>query len=69
MSFGCGVDSFVCDLAERKVRRSRDMPFIILTIDEHSGEAGLDTRLEAFVDMIRWRKNVFCGKQQLPDTD
>ncbi|MCX7745609.1 MAG: acyl-CoA dehydratase activase-related protein [Clostridia bacterium] len=55
MSFGCGVDSFVCDLIERKIRRSRDIPFTILTIDEHSGEAGLNTRIEAFIDMIRWR--------------
>ncbi|MCR4434710.1 MAG: acyl-CoA dehydratase activase-related protein [Clostridiales bacterium] len=56
MSFGCGIDSFVCDLVERKLRHSRDIPFTILTIDEHSGEAGLNTRLEAFLDMIRWRK-------------
>lgn len=55
MSFGCGIDSFVCDLIERKIRRSRDIPFIVLTIDEHSGEAGMNTRLEAFIDMIRWR--------------
>lgn len=52
MSFGCGVDSFVCDLIERKVRRSANIPFIVLTIDEHSGEAGMNTRLEAFIDMI-----------------
>ena len=57
MSFGCGVDSFICDLVERKVRRSGNIPFIILTIDEHSGEAGLNTRIEAFTDMIRWRNN------------
>lgn len=55
MSFGCGVDSFMADLIERRIRRSKDIPFIILILDEHSGEAGLDTRLEAFVDMIRWR--------------
>ena len=55
MTFGCGVDSFVCDLIERKVRRDSNIPFIILTIDEHSGEAGMNTRLEAFIDMIRWR--------------
>ena len=55
MSFGCGVDSFVSDLIERNIRRSGDIPFIVLTIDEHSGEAGMDTRLEAFLDMIRWR--------------
>jgi predicted nucleotide-binding protein (sugar kinase/HSP70/actin superfamily) len=56
MAFGCGIDSFICDLVERKIRRSSRLPFTILTIDEHTGEAGIDTRLEAFIDMIRWRK-------------
>ncbi len=56
MSFGCGVDSFICDLIERKVRRLRDIPFAVLTIDEHTGEAGMNTRLEAFIDMLRWRE-------------
>jgi len=55
MSFGCGIDSFVCDLVERKIRKNSDIPFIILTIDEHSGEAGMNTRIEAFIDMVRWR--------------
>ena len=55
MAFGCGVDSFISDLIERKIRRNKDIPFIILTLDEHTGEAGMDTRLEAFIDMIRWR--------------
>jgi predicted nucleotide-binding protein (sugar kinase/HSP70/actin superfamily) len=27
-----------------------------LTLDEHSGEAGLVTRIEAFVDMLNWRE-------------
>lgn len=57
MSFGCGIDSFIGDLSERMIRRNTDIPFIYVTIDEHSGEAGLDTRLEAFIDMIRWREN------------
>jgi len=57
MSFGCGIDSFICDLVERAIRRTKNIPFIILTIDEHTGEAGMDTRIEAFIDMIRWRKN------------
>jgi predicted nucleotide-binding protein (sugar kinase/HSP70/actin superfamily) len=56
MSFGCGVDSFVCDLIERRVRNASNIPFIVLSIDEHSGEAGMNTRLEAFIDMIRWRR-------------
>lgn len=55
MTFGCGVDSFVCDLVERRVRQRGDIPFTVITLDEHSGEAGMNTRIEAFIDMIRWR--------------
>jgi predicted nucleotide-binding protein (sugar kinase/HSP70/actin superfamily) len=55
MSFGCGIDSFVNDLAERKTRRNSDIPYMILSIDEHTGEAGFNTRIEAFMDMIGWR--------------
>lgn len=55
-SFGCGIDSFVHDLIERRVRKEHNIPFIIMTVDEHSGEAGFDTRLEAFIDMLRWRQ-------------
>ncbi|HHW31005.1 MAG TPA: hypothetical protein GXX20_04915 [Clostridiaceae bacterium] len=59
MSFGCGVDSFVCDLIERKVRRKGNIPFTVITMDEHSGEAGMRTRIEAFIDMVRWADNKF----------
>jgi len=39
-------------------RVSRDLSFPILTliIDEHTGDAGINTRLEAFVDLLRARK-------------
>lgn len=57
MSFGCGVDSFVADLIERKALNEIKMPFLLMIIDEHTGEAGINTRLEAFIDMIKWRKN------------
>ncbi len=56
-AFGCGIDSFIADLIERRIRRESEIPFFLMTIDEHSGEAGIDTRLEAFIDMIYWRKN------------
>jgi predicted nucleotide-binding protein (sugar kinase/HSP70/actin superfamily) len=55
MSFGCGVDSFTGDLAERKARAA-GLPFTVLTLDEHSGEAGMNTRLEAFIDLLARRK-------------
>ncbi len=55
-SFGCGPDSFTGEIIERHSRRRGNLPFLNLTIDEHTGEAGVITRLEAFVDMIRWRR-------------
>lgn len=55
-SFGCGIDSFVHDLIERSIRKKFGIPLITMTIDEHTGEAGFDTRLEAFVDMLQWRR-------------
>lgn len=51
-SFGCGPDSIVGELLERKIARSRPVPFIRINIDEHSGEEGFNTRLEAFLDLI-----------------
>ncbi len=56
VSFGCGPDSLVGEMVQRETLRRGGMPFLLLTIDEHSGEAGLLTRLEAFVDMIRRRR-------------
>ncbi len=56
-SFGCGIDAFVNDLIERSIRKKYNIPFITMTIDEHSGEAGFNTRLEAFVDMLQWRRS------------
>lgn len=56
-SYGCGVDSFVDELVEKKVRTKSDIPFMKLVLDEHSAEAGYCTRLEAFVDMIVRRKS------------
>jgi predicted nucleotide-binding protein (sugar kinase/HSP70/actin superfamily) len=57
-SFGCGPDSMTGEIVERRCYRSGSIPFIRLNLDEHSGQAGLLTRLEAFVDMIRLKKTV-----------
>ncbi|WP_069650024.1 acyl-CoA dehydratase activase-related protein [Caloranaerobacter ferrireducens] len=55
-SFGCGLDSVLIDLVYRKAKKFK-VPFTLVTLDEHSGEAGVNTRLEAFIDMIIWRDN------------
>ncbi|MGI6751428.1 MAG: acyl-CoA dehydratase activase-related protein [Anaerovoracaceae bacterium] len=52
-SFGCGLDSFIIDIV-RKVLG--DIPLLVLKLDEHSGEAGLITRLEAYAELLE-RKN------------
>lgn len=56
LSFACGPDSLVQVLLEHEIRRYTDTPLLTLVIDEHSAEAGLLTRLEAFLDMLRWQR-------------
>lgn len=58
-AFACGPDAMVDKFMELELKE-RKIPFIPVTIDEHSGEAGLVTRLEAFVDMIRHRRLKEC---------
>ena len=53
--FGCGTDSMVQELLAR-FAREQHRPYMMITLDEHSGEAGLVTRLEAFLDMVERRK-------------
>lgn len=53
--FGCGTDSMTNDLLARRAR-AQLKPYMVITLDEHSGEAGLVTRIEAFLDMLERRK-------------
>ncbi|AQS58561.1 acyl-CoA dehydratase activase-related protein [Desulforamulus ferrireducens] len=55
-AFACGPDSMTGELIERYIRRDGKVPFMNINLDEHTGEAGVVTRLEAFLDMLRWRK-------------
>lgn len=56
VAFGCGPDSLVRELIERDLTKPIDFPEITITIDEHSSELGLITRLEAFIDMLIRRR-------------
>jgi predicted nucleotide-binding protein (sugar kinase/HSP70/actin superfamily) len=59
-SFGCGPDSTLLDVVQRATREA-GRPFMSLILDEHTGEAGLVTRLEAFVDMLaRWKRRTLA---------
>lgn len=50
--FSCGIDSLVTEFIERHLKTIRDVPLLVLTVDEQTGEAGFDTRIEAFLDML-----------------
>lgn len=54
-AFSCGTDSLVGDLVERLSSRNQ-VPHLTLSLDEHTGEAGMITRIEAFLDMLERRK-------------
>lgn len=50
--FECGPEAVIEVFLEEEAA-ARRIPFLILTVDEQTGEAGLVTRLEAFLDTVR----------------
>jgi predicted nucleotide-binding protein (sugar kinase/HSP70/actin superfamily) len=54
ISFGCGPDSLIAELMLAQAKKL-NKPFLPLIIDEHTGRAGLVTRLEAFIELIKRR--------------
>ena len=56
-AFGCGPDAMVDKLVELEAKNA-GMPFMTVTIDEHTGDTGLYTRLEAFTDMLKKKKGL-----------
>ena len=56
MAFGCGPDSLIMDTVRRQATMLRATPFMSLTLEEHTAEAGIVTRLEAFLEMIYRKK-------------
>jgi predicted nucleotide-binding protein (sugar kinase/HSP70/actin superfamily) len=63
ISFACGPDSMVHVLCEQERKRLGNLPMLTLVIDEHTGEAGLITRIEAFVDMLGRRCGTRAGER------
>ena len=53
-AFPCGPDSMVNDII---VRRVKGIPTLTLTIDAQDATAGLETRLESFIDILNFRKD------------
>lgn len=62
-AFGCGPDSLMVEDIKRKAK-TFNKPLLNLTIDEHTGEAGFITRIEAFCDMLYRNKRAQMLKQR-----
>lgn len=56
-AFGCGLDSVLLYMVEQRAIEE-NTPMMVMTFDEQTGEAGFNTRLEAFLDMINWRSRL-----------
>jgi predicted nucleotide-binding protein (sugar kinase/HSP70/actin superfamily) len=55
-SFACGTGAVTNEYIHRAAVHTYRVPTILLLLDEHTGEAGLVTRVESFVDLLRLRK-------------
>ncbi len=56
ISFACGPDSVLQVVCEQERKAAGNLPMMSMVIDEHTGEGGFITRIEAFVDMLRRKK-------------
>lgn len=52
-AFPCGPDAMVNELITRRVK---GVPILNLVLDSQSGTAGVETRLESFIDIIRFQE-------------
>ncbi|MCD6419172.1 MAG: hypothetical protein J7L41_00460 [Synergistetes bacterium] len=55
-SYGCGTDAWIGKIIEQEAKGIK--PYMELILDEQTAEAGMVTRIEAFVDMIMWKEKM-----------
>lgn len=60
-AFGCGPDSLMIEKIS-KFSKQNKKPFLNISIDEQTGEAGFVTRVEAFIDMLYRKKRASIVK-------
>ncbi|NLG85678.1 MAG: 2-hydroxyglutaryl-CoA dehydratase [Firmicutes bacterium] len=53
-NFACGPDAMVGKMLELACKQ-QNKPLLTLTLDEQTGQIGINTRIEAFVDMLQRR--------------
>ncbi|MGE5654210.1 MAG: acyl-CoA dehydratase activase-related protein, partial [Bacillota bacterium] len=59
-NFSCGPDSFLLSFFRHKMG---DKPSLTLELDSHTADAGIDTRIEAFLDIVASFR-MLCGHQK-----
>lgn len=52
-AYPCGPDSMTDDAISRRIKGK---PLLTLTVDAQSGTAGIETRIESFVDILTYQK-------------
>lgn len=55
LPFGCMPETTVRPILQ-KISQEKKIPFISFSLDEQTGEVGITTRIEAFVDLIKNRQ-------------
>ncbi|HMK34494.1 MAG TPA: acyl-CoA dehydratase activase [Desulfomonilaceae bacterium] len=59
-NFSCGPDSFVVGYFRDEMGRK---PSLTLELDSHTADAGLETRIEAFLDIVNYYRELESKKQ------
>ncbi|MCD6216885.1 hypothetical protein J7L05_03365 [bacterium] len=54
-SFNCGTSAVTFEFINHESEKMR-VPIMHLVVDEHTQEAGLLTRIEAFMSLIKWKR-------------
>jgi predicted CoA-substrate-specific enzyme activase len=66
--FGCYLTNFLCALDSMMVQHFRDLmqtkPSLTIEVDSHTADAGVNTRIEAFMDVV---KNYIKIKDKIKD--
>jgi predicted nucleotide-binding protein (sugar kinase/HSP70/actin superfamily) len=57
MPFSCMPETAALPVFER-ISKLYDIPFLNLSLDEHTSPTGLRTRIEAFTDLLSHRRNI-----------
>jgi predicted nucleotide-binding protein (sugar kinase/HSP70/actin superfamily) len=58
-SFPCGPDSLVNEII---LRRVKDKPILNIMLDGQEGSAGIETRLDSFIDIIKFKGDDYSGQ-------